>query len=123
MKGVTQVTSGYSGGSADTAQYETVSSGMTGHAESVRVVYDVGGRHDKPGKGSRAVAESLRTGGIDANAYALPDSLGPGGDVDEYVHQRRPGGEQDAEKRQEPAAEGSIDVVRESPQQEDGEPR
>jgi len=40
VKGVTQVTSGYSGGSADTAQYETVSSGMTGHAESVRVVYD-----------------------------------------------------------------------------------
>jgi peptide-methionine (S)-S-oxide reductase len=40
VKGVTQVTSGYSGGSADTAQYETVSSGTTGHAESVRVIYD-----------------------------------------------------------------------------------
>jgi peptide-methionine (S)-S-oxide reductase len=40
VKGVTQVTSGYSGGSADTAQYETVSSGTTGHAESVQVIYD-----------------------------------------------------------------------------------
>ena len=40
VKGVTHVTSGYSGGSADTAQYETVSSGTTGHAESVQVMYD-----------------------------------------------------------------------------------
>ena len=40
VKGVTRATSGYSGGSADTAQYEIVSSGQTGHAESVRVIYD-----------------------------------------------------------------------------------
>jgi peptide-methionine (S)-S-oxide reductase len=40
VKGVTKVTSGYSGGSADTAQYGTVSAGQTGHAESVRIVYD-----------------------------------------------------------------------------------
>jgi peptide-methionine (S)-S-oxide reductase len=40
VKGVTSATSGYSGGSAQTAQYETVSSGATGHAESVRVIYD-----------------------------------------------------------------------------------
>jgi peptide-methionine (S)-S-oxide reductase len=40
VKGVKKATSGYSGGSADTAQYETVSTGQTGHAESVRVVYD-----------------------------------------------------------------------------------
>jgi peptide-methionine (S)-S-oxide reductase len=40
VKGVTQVTSGYTGGSADTAQYETVSTGTTGHAESVEVTYD-----------------------------------------------------------------------------------
>lgn len=40
VKGVTKVTSGYSGGSANTAQYETVSSGETGHAESVRITYD-----------------------------------------------------------------------------------
>jgi peptide-methionine (S)-S-oxide reductase len=40
VRGVTQVTSGYSGGSADTAQYETVSIGTTGHAESVQVIYD-----------------------------------------------------------------------------------
>jgi peptide-methionine (S)-S-oxide reductase len=40
VKGVAQVVSGYSGGSADSAQYERVSSGATGHAESVRVTYD-----------------------------------------------------------------------------------
>lgn len=40
VKGVSKATSGYSGGSADTAQYATVSSGDTGHAESVRIVYD-----------------------------------------------------------------------------------
>jgi peptide-methionine (S)-S-oxide reductase len=40
VKGVTHVTSGYSGGNADTAQYETVSTGTTGHAESVEVTYD-----------------------------------------------------------------------------------
>ncbi len=40
LKGVIRATSGYSGGSADTAQYERVSTGRTGHAESVQVVYD-----------------------------------------------------------------------------------
>jgi peptide-methionine (S)-S-oxide reductase len=40
VKGVIKVTSGYSGGSADTAQYGTVSTGETGHAESVRIIYD-----------------------------------------------------------------------------------
>jgi peptide-methionine (S)-S-oxide reductase len=40
VKGVTQAVSGYSGGDANTAQYETVSSGWTGHAESVQVTYD-----------------------------------------------------------------------------------
>jgi peptide-methionine (S)-S-oxide reductase len=40
VKGVSKVTSGYSGGSADTAQYGTVSTGETGHAESVRITYD-----------------------------------------------------------------------------------
>jgi peptide-methionine (S)-S-oxide reductase len=40
VKGVTGVTSGYSGGAGDTAQYETVSTGTTGHAESVKVTYD-----------------------------------------------------------------------------------
>src|SRR5260370_36771767 len=40
VKGVTRVTAGYSGGAAGTAQYETVSSGATGHAESVRITYD-----------------------------------------------------------------------------------
>src|SRR5258708_31591915 len=40
LKGVIRATSGYSGGSADTAQYERVSTGRTGHAESVQVTYD-----------------------------------------------------------------------------------
>jgi peptide-methionine (S)-S-oxide reductase len=40
VKGVKKATSGYSGGTAATAQYEIVSSGKTGHAEAVQVVYD-----------------------------------------------------------------------------------
>ena len=40
VTGVSSVTAGYSGGAANTAQYETVSTGRTGHAESVRIVYD-----------------------------------------------------------------------------------
>ena len=40
VKGVVKVTSGYAGGSAATAHYEIVSTGLTGHAESVEVVYN-----------------------------------------------------------------------------------
>jgi peptide-methionine (S)-S-oxide reductase len=40
VKGVTDVVSGYAGGSAATAHYELVSRGDTGHAESVRVRFD-----------------------------------------------------------------------------------
>jgi peptide-methionine (S)-S-oxide reductase len=40
LDGVTSVKSGYAGGTADTADYETVSSGTTDHAESVEVVYE-----------------------------------------------------------------------------------
>jgi len=40
VKGVKHAESGYSGGSTATAEYETVSSGSTGHAESVRITYD-----------------------------------------------------------------------------------
>jgi peptide-methionine (S)-S-oxide reductase len=40
VKGVVSATSGYSGGAADTAHYEDVSSGVTGHAESVKIVFD-----------------------------------------------------------------------------------
>jgi peptide-methionine (S)-S-oxide reductase len=40
VKGVTSVKSGYSGGSASTAQYEKVSTGETGHAESIQIIYD-----------------------------------------------------------------------------------
>jgi len=40
LDGVSSVKSGYAGGTADTADYETVSSGTTNHAESVEVVYD-----------------------------------------------------------------------------------
>jgi len=39
-KGVIRATSGYSGGSAKTAEYELVSTGETGHAESVQITYD-----------------------------------------------------------------------------------
>jgi peptide-methionine (S)-S-oxide reductase len=38
--GVKSATSGYSGGEARTAQYEIVSTGETGHAESVKITYD-----------------------------------------------------------------------------------
>jgi peptide-methionine (S)-S-oxide reductase len=40
VKGVISATSGYSGGTAKNAGYETVSTGETGHAESVQIVYD-----------------------------------------------------------------------------------
>lgn len=40
VKGVISATSGYSGGSARTAEYELVSTGDTGHAESVKITYD-----------------------------------------------------------------------------------
>ncbi len=40
LKGVKQVSSGYAGGSAATASYALVSSGATGHAEAVRIVFD-----------------------------------------------------------------------------------
>src|SRR6202044_3657474 len=40
VKGVISATSGYSGGSVKNPEYEVVSSGETGHAESVQIVYD-----------------------------------------------------------------------------------
>lgn len=40
VKGVENVVSGYSGGDAESADYETVSSGTTEHAESVKITYD-----------------------------------------------------------------------------------
>ena len=40
VKGVASVVSGYSGGSASTALYETVSTGTSGHAESVKITFD-----------------------------------------------------------------------------------
>src|SRR4029077_5539517 len=42
LDGVSSVKSGYAGGSAGTADYATVSTGRTDHAESVEVVYDPG---------------------------------------------------------------------------------
>jgi peptide-methionine (S)-S-oxide reductase len=42
VRGVRQVLAGYAGGSPATAQYETVSTGTTGHAESIRIVFDPG---------------------------------------------------------------------------------
>ena len=40
VAGVKSAVSGYAGGSADSAKYDNVGSGRTGHAEAVRVVYD-----------------------------------------------------------------------------------
>ena len=40
VKGVKNATAGYAGGEAKTADYETVSTGQSGHAESVKITYD-----------------------------------------------------------------------------------
>jgi peptide-methionine (S)-S-oxide reductase len=40
VEGVKNAVSGYAGGAKDTAEYEKVGSGRTGHAESVKVTYD-----------------------------------------------------------------------------------
>ena len=40
LRGVKSVVAGYSGGSAETAHYDIVSTGTTGHAESVQIEYD-----------------------------------------------------------------------------------
>jgi peptide-methionine (S)-S-oxide reductase len=42
LKGVKRVLSGYAGGEKSTAEYETVSGGRTGHAESVQIQFDPG---------------------------------------------------------------------------------
>jgi peptide-methionine (S)-S-oxide reductase len=40
VKGVSRVVAGYTGGAAATAQYEIVSTGTTGHAESIQITFD-----------------------------------------------------------------------------------
>jgi len=40
VKGVTRVLSGYAGGERDMAEYETVSTGKTGHAESIEITFN-----------------------------------------------------------------------------------
>jgi peptide-methionine (S)-S-oxide reductase len=40
MRGVRKVVAGYAGGAPSTAEYETVSTGTTGHAESVQITFD-----------------------------------------------------------------------------------
>ena len=42
LPGVSDVTSGYSGGDESTANYEATCSGRTGHAEAIKVTYDAG---------------------------------------------------------------------------------
>jgi peptide-methionine (S)-S-oxide reductase len=40
LKGAARVESGYAGGARATADYDSVSTGITGHAEAVRIYYD-----------------------------------------------------------------------------------
>src|SRR5436190_987209 len=40
LEGVSDVTSGYAGGTKETANYETVCSGTTNHAEAIKITYD-----------------------------------------------------------------------------------
>ena len=40
LEGVLDVTSGYTGGAAETANYKAVCGGDTGHAEAIRITYD-----------------------------------------------------------------------------------
>ena len=40
VQGVTQAVSGYAGGAKETATYEMIGSGRTGHAEAVKITYD-----------------------------------------------------------------------------------
>lgn len=40
LSGVESVRSGYAGGTAETANYKTVCSGRTGHAEAIEIIYD-----------------------------------------------------------------------------------
>ena len=40
VKGVTDTVVGYAGGAKNTAEYETVSTGKTGHAESIKIIFD-----------------------------------------------------------------------------------
>ncbi len=40
LKGVSEVVSGYAGGTKETAHYDAVSSGKTAHAEAIRIAYD-----------------------------------------------------------------------------------
>ena len=40
FRGVKDVVSGYAGGTKETADYKTVCSGTTGHAESIKITYD-----------------------------------------------------------------------------------
>jgi len=75
VKGVASATSGYAGGPQSSAQYETVSTGSTGHAESVEIVFD-------PSK-LRPSAPDLLFGSARPNAtqspgagYGHPVSLG-----------------------------------------------
>ena len=42
LEGVLDVTSGYAGGNAETANYRAVCGGDTGHAEAIRITYDPG---------------------------------------------------------------------------------
>ena len=61
LKGVTDVVSGFAGGSKATAHYEVVSRGMTGHAESVRVTFDAAQIIDLPDAAHAMPVRSMTT--------------------------------------------------------------
>jgi peptide-methionine (S)-S-oxide reductase len=65
VKGVTSAVSGYAGGSAKTAHYEIIGTGLTGHAESVQVTYD-------PSQSRTATAAGVLFGGPRSDAAQPP---------------------------------------------------
>ena len=63
VQGVKNAVSGYDGGAANTAQYESVSEGDTGHAESVSVTYDPSKvSYGKPAVGAPWIAAAVLPG-------------------------------------------------------------
>ena len=88
VDGVKQAISGYTGGAASTAQYEIVSTGTTGHAESLKIVYDPARRQLR----NAAARIRLRRGQPDR--AGLPGA-GPWNAVSQHDLGRKSGATQD----------------------------